>query len=83
MRQRGAPREAWQARLDRARGPIDAKKREHDAHIDQLSARWDAAVDAQAPDDERRRILAALRERLVERKYIENLLEGIARELNA
>jgi molecular chaperone HscB len=82
MREAGAPADAWRARLDRARGPIDAKKREHDAQIDELSARWDAAVDAQAPGDERREILVALRERVLERKYIENLLAGIARELN-
>jgi hypothetical protein len=83
MREAGAPRDAWQARLDRARVPIDAKKREHDAQIEHLSARWDAAADAQAPDDERRQILAALRDRFIERKYIENLLATISRELDS
>jgi hypothetical protein len=39
------------------------------------------AVDLKAGDEERRGILHALRERLLERNYIHNLLAGIEREL--
>ncbi len=78
----GAPAEEWKGRLERARGPIDAKRGAHDAQLRELSARWDARVDAGAAEPERRVVLAALRERILERNYINNLLAGIERELS-
>jgi molecular chaperone HscB len=75
QRASGAPAEAWQRRLERARQPIEAKRVEHEAQLQTLSARWDATGD--------RAVLEALRDRILERNYITNLLTGIERELNS
>jgi molecular chaperone HscB len=77
-REAGAPETNWKARLDRARRPIEAKRIEHERRLEELSSRWDGSEGA--PADERRAILAALRERILERNYILNLLAGIERE---
>ena len=53
------------------------------ARIELLSARWDALLDNDAPAPERREVLAALLDRVLERNYINNLLAGIERELNS
>jgi molecular chaperone HscB len=81
LRASGAPADAWKARLEKARGPIELKRDEHEAGLEQLSARWDALLDAKAGIVERRPVLEALRERVLERNYINNLLAGIEREL--
>ncbi len=81
LRAGGAPAEEWKTRLERARTPIDAKRAKHESQLQELSARWDAAVDGGAPAEERRRILESLRDRFLERNYITNLLSGIEREL--
>jgi molecular chaperone HscB len=81
MRASGAPADQLRARLERARGPIDAKRASHESQLEELSARWDVLVDRGAPADERRPVLEALRERVLERNYINNLLSGIEREL--
>ena len=82
QRASGAPASEWKERLERARRPIEAKRADHEAQLEQLSARWDAAVDANGSEQARRTILAALRGRFLERNYINNLLAGIERELN-
>jgi molecular chaperone HscB len=81
-RESGAPAEEWKDRLGRARQPIEAKRAAHEAQLGDLAARWDALVDAGAPDPERRSVLEGLRERMLERNYISNLLAGIERELS-
>ena len=81
LRASGAPADVWRARLERARGPVEHKRDIHEAELAELSARWDALVDAHAPVTERRPVLEALRERVLERNYINNLLAGIEREL--
>jgi molecular chaperone HscB len=83
LRASGAPADAWKARLERARGPIDAKRASHEAQLEELSARWDALLDRGAPAADRRPVLEALRERVLERNYINNLLAGIEREMAA
>ena len=80
LRTSGAAPEVWRAKLERARAPIEAKQAAHEAELTELSARWDALG---ADGRERTSILSALRERVLERNYINNLLEGIERELNA
>jgi molecular chaperone HscB len=77
MKSSGAPPEAWHPRLESARQPIEAKKRDHEASLDALSAKWDAG------DGDKAAILAALNERILERNYITNLLAGIERELQS
>ena len=83
LRSAGAPAEVWKSRLERAARPIEAKRIDHEERVSSLSATWDALVDREAPDVERRPVLEALRERILERNYINNLLAGIAKELSA
>jgi molecular chaperone HscB len=71
----------WKARLERARVPIERKRDEHESALEDLSARWDALVDASAGEYERRRVLDELNERFLERNYINNLLAGVERDL--
>jgi molecular chaperone HscB len=66
-------------RLDSARKPIDLKREEHEREVESLSARWDEQLASGSPAD-RRATLEALRERLLERNYINNLLATIDRE---
>jgi molecular chaperone HscB len=77
-RESGADPEHLRKRLDAAREPIEAKRQEHERQLQELSARWDALANASA--SERRQTLDALRERLLERNYINNLLATIERE---
>jgi molecular chaperone HscB len=75
LRGSGAPAADWQARLERARQPIEAKRIQHEAELAALSSKWDAGG---GPD-----VLKALQDQFLERHYIHNLLEGIAREQNS
>jgi molecular chaperone HscB len=81
LRASGAPADVWRPRLERARGPIERKRDAHEAGLQELSARWDALLDAHAAMVERRPVLEALRERVLERNYIINLLAVIEKEL--
>ena len=82
LRASGAPEAEWKGRLERARRPIEAKRDAHESNLEELSTKWDALVDAGGNDAERKAVLGALRERLLERNYINNLLAGIERELS-
>jgi molecular chaperone HscB len=81
MRAKGAPGDAWRSRLELARQPIEAKRAAHEAELGDLARRWDALAERGAAASERTSVLAALRERMLERRYISNLLAGIEREL--
>jgi molecular chaperone HscB len=81
LRASGAPAAEWKARLEKARGPIERKRDAHEAGLQEVSTRWDALLEARAGIVERRPVLEALRERVLERNYINNLLAGIEREL--
>jgi molecular chaperone HscB len=83
LRASGAPDDVWKARLEQARGPVERKREAHEAQLQELSARWDALLDAHAGIVERRPVLEALRDRVLERNYINNLLAGIEKELTA
>ena len=83
MRASGTPADALKARLEQARGPIEEKRASHEAQLEALSAKWDEAVDRGAPDAERHAVLEALRERVLERNYINNLLAGIEKEMSS
>jgi molecular chaperone HscB len=72
LRASGAPAAEWQARLERARQPIENKRAEHEAKLQELASQWDAGG---GPD-----VLKALRDQFLERSYIHNLLDGIERE---
>jgi molecular chaperone HscB len=81
IRMGGAPEEVWTERLQRARHPIDEKRAEHERRIAELSAKWDAMVDRGGSQAERTGILNLLRELMLERNYITNLLATIDREV--
>ncbi len=78
QREAGADSARLRARLDTARVPIDRRRTEHERDLQALSTRWDAQQDALPA--EKRATLDALRERLLERQYINNLLATIERE---
>src|SRR5205814_2139685 len=82
IRQMRGKNEGWKERIERARIPIEEKRRAHEAKLRELSAEWDALADRGAPDAKRRAVLEALRERIRERNYINNLLAGVERELS-
>ena len=78
----GTSADALKARLESARGPIEQKRASHEAQVEDLAHQWDALVDRDAPVADRRPVLEALRERVLERNYINNLLAGIEREIS-
>jgi molecular chaperone HscB len=78
-RESGGDTATLRERLDSARKPIDLKREEHEREVESLSARWDEQLASGSPAD-RRATLEALRERLLERNYINNLLATIDRE---
>ena len=80
QREAGADPVALRARLAAAREPIDHKRDEHERQLQELSARWDAQLESGDAAAARRQTLEALRERLLERNYINNLLATIERE---
>jgi molecular chaperone HscB len=82
LRSAGAPANEWKGRLQAAREPIERKRTGHEAELESLFAKWDDLVDRGAGEDDRRQVLHALRERMLERNYIQNLLAGIERELS-
>ncbi len=63
---------ALHERLASARKPIEQKRAMHERELQELSVRWDARQD--------RATLEKLRERMLERNYINNLLAAIDRE---
>jgi molecular chaperone HscB len=83
LKEEGAADQEWRQRLEQAAQPIEAKRSEHEERLSSLSAEWDAALERDASGPDRRTVLEALRDRMLERNYITNLLTGIERELNS
>jgi molecular chaperone HscB len=83
LKAEGAPRDVWGPKLEEARAPIEARRALHEAELRELSDRWDALAAAAGGAEGPRRdeVLGSLRERVLERNYLANLLEGIEREL--
>ena len=81
LRASGAPDAEWKGRLEHAREPIETKRDEHERELQDLATRWDALVKSGAGPEQRRPVLEALRDRMLERNYISNLLAAIEREL--
>jgi molecular chaperone HscB len=74
-REAGLDPDLVRARLAHARAPIDRKREDHEHQLSELSADWDARHEQST--------LTALRERLLERNYLRNLLATIDREMSA
>jgi molecular chaperone HscB len=75
LREAGADPASLLPKLEAARKPIERKRDEHERQLADLSAQWDERQD--------RATLEALRERMLERNYINNLLATIDREMAA
>ncbi len=69
------------SRLQAAERNFEAKLAEVDAALDGVFSQWDAAVDADPNEDERRDLMARMNEILNRRSYIRNLVAGVAKEL--
>ncbi len=82
LRAAGARDDEWIERLEVARRPIEALRVAHEADLEELSARWDAASARAETLLERQQVIATLRDRLLERNYIANLIADIERTLD-
>jgi molecular chaperone HscB len=80
-RESGADALRLRARLESARKPIDLKREAHEREVEALSAQWDRQTDEGEAAAVTRATLDALRERVLERNYINNLLAAIEREM--
>jgi molecular chaperone HscB len=81
LRESGTDAATLAARLASARKPIEAKRDEHERALVEASEQWDRQADA--PAEARRATLESLRQLLLERNYITNLLGTIEREAAA
>jgi molecular chaperone HscB len=79
MRHSGADAASVRARLAAAQAPIERKREAHERELERLVVQWDA-LGPDAPGDARRATLEALREQMLERNYITNLLATIEQE---
>jgi hypothetical protein len=82
-REAGGPIGALRSRLAAVAAPLSRRRVEHERRLDELCRRWDEALDAGVPPAERRKTLEALRELLLERTYVDNLVAALEREESA
>lgn len=82
-REAGVPASELNSRLAAVAAPLAERRAEHDRRLADLSRQWDAQLDAGASAAERRKTLEALRELLLERTYVDNLLATLEREQTA
>lgn len=79
-REAGTPVAMLMARLAAVREPLIACRAEHERRLVELSAAWDALIDANAFGPERQQTLERLRQLLIERTYVDNLMMTLERE---
>ncbi len=68
-------------RLESAEKNFQAKLGEVDAQLQEAAGQWDAAIDADASDADRKAIMVRLNEMLNRRSYIRNLVANVQKEL--
>ena len=68
-------------RLESAEKNFQQKLSEVDAQLQETAQQWDAAIDANASDTDRKGILVGLNELLNRRSYIRNLVTNVEKEL--
>jgi molecular chaperone HscB len=68
-------------RLESAEKNFQQKLSEVDAQLQETAQQWDAAIDANASDTDRKGILVRLNELLNRRSYIRNLVANVQKEL--
>ena len=72
---------ALKSRLESAETNFQEKLDEVDSQLLETARRWDAAVDANAGDSDRKGIMVRLNELLNRRSYIRNLVTNVQKEL--
>jgi molecular chaperone HscB len=72
---------ALKSRLESAQHNFQEKLDEVDEQLQVAAQQWDAAVDANAGDNDRKAIMVRLNELLNRRSYIRNLVNSVAKEL--
>jgi molecular chaperone HscB len=68
-------------RLESAEKNFQQKLSEVDAQLQETAQQWDAAIDANASDTDRKGIMVRLNELLNRRSYIRNLVTNVQKEL--
>ncbi|MBE3132521.1 MAG: Fe-S protein assembly co-chaperone HscB [Acidobacteria bacterium] len=79
-RESGASGGELRAGLARVRAPLAARRAGQEHRFEELSRQWDDQVDAGVAVAERRPTLEGLRELLLERTYVDNLMATLERE---
>jgi len=72
---------ALKSRLESAEKSFQEKLAEVDAQLQEAAQQWDAAIDANAGDSDRKAIMVRLNELLNRRSYIRNLVTNVQKEL--
>jgi molecular chaperone HscB len=72
---------ALKSRLESAQQNFGEKLKEVDAQLHLAARQWDAAIDADAGDADRKAIMVRLNELLNRRSYIRNLVTNVVKEL--
>jgi molecular chaperone HscB len=80
-RQDGTDLAALKSRLESAQKNFQEKLGEVDQDLQVTAQQWDAAVDANAGDNDRKVIMVHLNELLNRRSYIRNLVNNVQKEL--
>ncbi len=69
------------SRLESAQANFGEKLKEVDAQLHVAARQWDAAIDADAGDADRKAVMVRLNELLNRRSYIRNLVTNVVKEL--
>jgi len=69
------------SRLESAQANFGEKLKEVDAELQLAARQWDAAIDANAGDADRKAVMVRLNELLNRRSYIRNLVTNVQKEL--
>jgi molecular chaperone HscB len=77
----GADLGSLKSRLESEEKNFQEKLGEVDAQLQETAKQWDAAIDAQASDSDRKAIMVRLNELLNRRSYIRNLVTNVQKEL--
>jgi molecular chaperone HscB len=72
---------ALKSRLESAEKNFQEKLGEVDAQLQEAAKQWDAPIDANASDNDRKAIMVRLNELLNRRSYIRNLVTNVQKEL--
>jgi molecular chaperone HscB len=79
----GADLGSLKSRLEAAEKNFQEKLGEVDAQLQEAAKQWDAAIDANASDADRKAIMVRLNELLNRRSYIRNLVTNVQKELQS